>query len=403
MRILISGAGIAGPTLAWWLLRYGFTPTLVESSPTLKTGGYVIDFWGAGFDVAERMNLLPEVLRAGYTIEEVRAVDDLGNRTAGASAKGFARMTEGRFVSLPRGNLASILHAALGRRVETLFGDQIVQIEQSSAGIAVTFRHAPPRTFDLVVGADGLHSGVRRLVFGEEARFEKYLGYKAAAFTVAGYEPRDELVYILYTQVGSQVARFSMRDNSTMFLFTFADPDPVIPATLAEQKSLLHARFRNARWEVPGILDALDACPTLYFDRVSQIHMESRPGLWTENRVTLLGDAASCVSLLAGQGSALAMTAAYLLAGELAQAGGDYRDAFARYQERFAPFVRKKQQAALRFAGMFAPRSRFALFLRNRGMSLMNLPWIADLAMRRDLVDKIELPDYAEGNAPRHS
>jgi 2-polyprenyl-6-methoxyphenol hydroxylase-like FAD-dependent oxidoreductase len=340
------------------------------------------------------MGLFPEIRRAGYVVEEVRAVDDRGARSARVSAKGFTRMTGGRFVSLPRGDLASILFASLESRVETLFGDHIVEIEQSPAGVAVRFQHASPRTFDLVVGADGLHSGVRRLVFGEASQFEKYLGYKAAAFTVSGYEPRDELVYILYTQVGSQVARFSMRDNSTMFLLTFADPDPAIPATLAEQKTLLRDRFRAGRWEVPQILAALDGCPALYFDRVSQIRMDARPGLWSENRVTLTGDAASCVSLLAGQGSALAMTAAYLLAGELARACGDHRQAFTRYKERFAPFVRRKQQSALRFAGMFAPRSRFALFLRNRGMSLMNLPWIADLAMRADLVDKIELPDY---------
>jgi 2-polyprenyl-6-methoxyphenol hydroxylase-like FAD-dependent oxidoreductase len=395
MRILISGAGIAGPTLAWWLLHFGFTPTLVESASALKTGGYVIDFWGAGFDVADRMGLLPQIRRRGYVVEEVRAVDDNGRRAAAVSAKGFIRMTGGRFVSLPRGDLAAVLFASIENRAETLFGDRVAQVDQSPDGVHVRFEHAPPRTFDLVIGADGLHSGIRRLVFGDEPRFEKYLGYKAAAFTVSGYQPRDELVYILYTQVGSQVARFSMRDDRTMFLLTFADPAPAIPSTLADQKSLLRARFRNARWEVPAVLDALEASPELYFDRVSQIRMDARPGLWTDQRVTLLGDAASCVSLLAGQGSALAMIAAYLLAGELAQASGDYPRAFTRYQERFAPFVRKKQLAALRFAGMFAPRSRFALYLRNRGLSLMNISWIADFAMRRDLVDKIELPEYS--------
>ncbi|MGB7134818.1 MAG: FAD-binding domain [Acidobacteriaceae bacterium] len=397
MRILVSGAGIAGPTLAWWLLHYGFTPTVIESAPVLKTGGYVIDFWGAGFDVGERMGLLPEIQRRGYIVEEVRAVDDSGQRAAGLSAKGFVRMTGGRFVSLPRGDLAAILFSSIEQRVETLFGDRIAQIEQTSDGVQVRFERAPPRTFDLVIGADGLHSGVRRLVFGEDSHFERYLGYKAAAFTVSGYQPREELVYILYTRVGSQVARFSMRDDRTMFLFTFADPDPGIPAAMADQKSLLRDRFRGARWEVPRILAALDDCTELYFDRVSQIRMDARPGLWTENRVTLVGDAASCVSLLAGQGSALAMVAAYLLAGELSQASGDYGGAFGRYQERFAPFVRNKQRAALRFAGMFAPRSKFALYLRNRGMSLMNISWIADFAMRRDLADTIELPDYKAG------
>jgi len=144
---------------------------------------------------------------------------------------------------------------------------------------------------------------------------------------------------------------------------------------------------------VPQILERLDGCD-LYFDRVSQIQMDLREGLWTSGRVMLLGDAAFCVSLLAGQGSALAMLAAYILAGELHWAGGDYQRAFAQYQGRFAPFIRKKQKAALRMAGMFAPKSRLALFVRNQVMNLMAVPWIAELAIGRDLADHIDVPNY---------
>jgi 2-polyprenyl-6-methoxyphenol hydroxylase-like FAD-dependent oxidoreductase len=392
MRILVSGAGIAGPTLAWWLLRHGLTPTLVESAPRLRTGGYVIDFWGAGFEVADRMGLLPEIQRQGYVVREVRAVGAAGRRVAGFRADAFARALQGRFVSLSRGDLAAILYDALEGRVETLFGDCIERLDQNESGVQVTFRSGRAREFDLVLGADGLHSRVRQLVFGQEPRFEHYLGCKAAAFSVDGYRPRDELVYVLYSEVGRQVARFSMRDDRTMFLFTWREADPSLPGSFEEQKAALRRRFGNSGWECPQILDALDGATDLYYDRVSQIRME--PEAWHHGRVALLGDAASCVSLLAGQGSALAMVAAYILAGELYRAQGDYAGAFARYGQLWEPFVRGKQQAALRMASFFAPPSQTYLFLRNRVMNLMSLPGVARLSMGTSLTDKIVVPSY---------
>jgi 2-polyprenyl-6-methoxyphenol hydroxylase-like FAD-dependent oxidoreductase len=395
MRILIAGAGIAGPTLAWWLLHYGFTPTLVESAPTLRTGGYIIDFWGAGFDVADRMNLLPALEPLGYRVQEMRVVDSGGQCLAALPTSAFSQVTQGRFISIARGDLAACIYQALAGRAETLFGDRITRLQSSSDGVRVEFQRAAARTFDLVIGADGLHSGVRQLVFGDEARFEKYLGCKAAAFQVAGYTPRDELVYVMHTQVGQQVARFSMRDDRTMFLLTFKDKDPAIPATLAEQKSLLRQRFAGAGWEVPQILDALDGVSDLYFDRVSQIRMgTATTRSWSRERIALAGDAAFCVSLLAGQGSALAMVGAYILAGELSRSPQDSAAAFVRYQQRFGPFVFGKQNAAPRMVDFFAPRSSLALSLRNRALRLMSHPWIVNLAVGRSLYDRIEMPDY---------
>lgn len=394
MRVLISGAGIAGPTLAYWLAHYGFEPTLIETAPRLRTGGYVIDFWGAGFDVADRMGLLPEITRKGYVFQEVRVVDRSGKRVAGFPVDAFRRMTRGRYVSLPRGDLAASIFSKIEGEVETIFGDGVAHIEQTEKGVWVTFECGAKREFDLVVGADGLHSKVRGLVFGEENRFEKYLGYKAAAFEVEGYRPRDELVYLMYTLVGREVGRFAMRGDRTMFLFIFADQEVAGGDDLQSQKALLRKRFESGGWECPQILDALDTVDDLYFDRVSQIQMDPHQGLWTRGRVTLVGDAASCVSLLAGQGTALAMVAAYILAGELHRANGDYAQAFMRYQDLFGPFVRRKQKAALRFAGAFAPKSKFSLWLRDRIFSLMAIPWFADLAIGRDLADRIKLPDY---------
>ncbi len=384
MRVLISGAGIAGPTLAYWLHRYGFEPTVVEKAPALRTGGYVIDFC-----VAERMNLLDEIRHKGYVVQEVKVVDRTGKRVAGFPAASFARATRGRWVSLPRGDLAASIFGQIESKVEAIFGDSISTIAQSESGVQVSFASGAQRDFDLVIGADGLHSQVRQLVFGPESSFEKFLGYKAAAFGSVGYRPRDELTYVMYTEVGQQVARFAMRGDQTMFLFTFRDLDPE-SGDANSQKALLRQRFGASGWECPAILNALDKADELYFDRVSQIQMNT----WWRGRVALVGDAAHCVSLVAGQGSALAMTGAYILAGELHRAKGDYSSAFARYQALLAPLIRAKQHSALRFAGAFAPRSKASLWLRNRVLDLLSVGWIADLAVGRDLADSITFPHY---------
>ena len=392
-NVLISGAGIAGPTLAYWLLHHGFTPTLIERAPRLRTDGYIIDFWGAGFEVANRMGLANDIRRAGYTVREVRVVDNAGKRISGFPAAAFTPAM-GAFTSLPRGELAAIIYRSIAHNVETLFGDTIQRIEQTGDAVTVSFEQEAPRRFDLVIGADGLHSRVRELVFGPDSRFERYLGIKVAAFEVTGYRPRDELVYVMHSQVGGQVDRFSMRDDRTMFLFTFSDTDPTVPRELHTQKQQIHERFDGSGWECAQILEALDNADDLYFDRVSQIEMDPVEGLWTRGRVALVGDAAFCVSLLGGQGSALAMTAAYVLAGELHRAGGDHQRAFAEYQRRFAPFVAMKQRAARRFAGTFAPRSRLSLSIRNQVFRLLSVPVVARVIAGRGFSDKLDLPDY---------
>jgi 2-polyprenyl-6-methoxyphenol hydroxylase-like FAD-dependent oxidoreductase len=247
MRVLVSGAGIAGPTLAYWLHRYGFVPTLVERSPTLRTGGYIVDFWGAGYDVADRMGLIPELQRKGYQVQEVRMVGRNGQKTGGFSASVFDRYTDGRFTSIPRGELAATLFGTLHGEVETLFGDSVCALESGTDGIHVQFEQSPSRDFDLVIGADGLHSNIRELAFDRGAAAEKYLGYQVAAFEAPGYRPRDEDVYVMYTEVGQQVARFSMRGDRTLFLFVFVD----------EEDSASTFGFNAGDVEVDEAVDAL--------------------------------------------------------------------------------------------------------------------------------------------------
>ena len=250
---LISGVGIAGPTLAYWLTRCGFKTTLVEVAPHLRTGGYVIDFWGRGFDVAEKMGLLPAIKREGYDVKELRLVGATGRRVGGFKAEVFRSATNGRYVSIPRGELAKIIYQSIEGRCETIFGDSITKIVQDEHRVCVTFERTLPRNFDIVIGADGLHSVVRKLVFGKQDHFEKYLGYMVAAFTVNGYRPRDEDVYVSYSLPRKQVARFAMRDDRTMFLFVFADEKDrrVESQDTNTHKDILRAEFRSTGWECP--------------------------------------------------------------------------------------------------------------------------------------------------------
>lgn len=387
--MLISGAGVAGPTLAYWLVHHGFEATIVEKAPQLRSGGYIVDFWGSGYDIAERMGLIPELEAVGYHVRELRLVDRDGKRVGGFEISALDALLKGRFMSLPRSELAAAVYRRIAGSVETIFGDEIVAIDRDDRTAHVRFAHGAARDFDLVVGADGLHSKVRELVFGPQSDFEIYLGYKVAAAEVVGYQPREELVYVVYSPVGSQVGRFAQKSDRTLFLFVWSEDDREVPPA-DTQLEMLRAKFGDSGWECRAIVDAIDASHELYFDRVSQIRMPR----WAEGRVALVGDAAFCISLIGGQGSALAMLGAYVLAGELKAAAGDHAVAFAAYEHRLAAFIAGKQKAAARFARSFVPRSAFRRALRNQVTKLLRVPGVARLAFGRTMVDKLQLPDY---------
>src|SRR6516165_3757533 len=388
--VLISGVGIAGPTLAFWLRRGGFEPTLLECAPSLRSGGYVIDFWGLGYDIAERMGLTDAIERVGYHIRELRIVDEGGKPIAGFGTRVFRELTGGRFVTLGRSDLSRLLFNKVSDVTETIFGDEVLSLQEHPDAVEVRFRSGQTRRFGLVIGADGLHSNVRRLTFGSQDRFEAHLGYYVAAFEVNGYRPRDESVYVIYNQPSRMLGRFALHDDRTLFLFVFAFDSSGANLDAAEQKAILRERFGDGCWECPRILGELERTESLYFDRVSQIKMER----WSRGRVALVGDAAFCVSLMAGQGAALAITAAYVMAGELIKASGRHEKAFRNYEALLRDYIGLKQKGAERFSSAFAPRTRWGLFVRNLVVNASTFPGLARLAFGRNIIDKLPLPAY---------
>jgi 2-polyprenyl-6-methoxyphenol hydroxylase-like FAD-dependent oxidoreductase len=391
-KALIVGTGIAGTTLAYWLSRYGFEPTLVERAERLRTGGYAIDFWGRGYDVAEKMGLLPALKQAALPVDGVDIVDERGKRKGGLGRRAVRSMLGRRYLSILRSDLAKEIYGALAGEVRTIFGDTVTGLQQNEAGVLVEFRSGHRERFDLVFGAGGLHSPIRNLLFGAENRFEKFLGYYAASYAADGYPHRDPHVYVSYAVPGKQVTRYTLKDGRTVFLFVFAAREKLsIPhANVQAQKQALRDEFAGVGWECPDMLNKLDKDTEIYFDAVSQIRMEK----WSRNRSTLVGDACACPSLLAGQGSALAMVGAYVLAGELKLADGDHRVAFANYERSLHPVIESKQLAAQKFAKSFAPKTQAGIFLRNQITRLMGIPFVADLAMGRMFKDSLSLPPY---------
>ncbi|HUJ63708.1 MAG TPA: FAD-binding domain [Kofleriaceae bacterium] len=392
--VLISGAGIAGPTLAYWLVRRGFDPVIVERAPRFRAGGYILDFWGVGFAVAERMGLVATLRDIGYVIDRLRYVRADGHTSAELGADAVRRALGDRYLSVRRGDLARAIYELVEHDVETIYGDSIAALRDDATGVAVELEHGGTRRFDLVVGCDGLHSAVRTIAFGAHEAFEHYLGYFTASFATAGYPRADPHAYVSFTAPGRQISRYSLRDDLTAFFFVWTpDRRPIVePGDLATQRRLIAEAFAGDAWaECPEIFARLAACDELYFDAVSQIHVPQ----WSRGRIALLGDAAFCPSLLAGEGSSFAMAGAYILAGELERCGGDHHAAFARYERQYRPFVERKQQAARRFASTFAPASRLGLFARNQLLRLMNAPKLGDWMIRRLAADHHALPEYA--------
>lgn len=385
--VLISGASIAGPAAAFWLNRRGFRTTVVESAPGLRPGGQAVDFRGNQMDVLRRMGLLDEVRRHQTEMGPQLVLDEHGEQVAATPPEFFSGEVE-----ILRGDLSRILHAATETDTEYVFGDRITSLTEDADGVEVTFEHGAPRRFDLVVGADGLHSGVRALVFGKEADFRRDTGYHFAGFSMPNHLGLDRSG-LIYNAPGRGVMVAGIRGTSDANVgLWFAREDLSYDRRDAEQfKDILREVYGGIGWEVPKLLEAMDDAGDLYFDTLCQMHLEH----YTKGRVALVGDAGWGAGP-GGGGTGLAMMSAYVLAGELAAAGGDHTIAFPRYEREVRPAAEAGLKQA-RGAGPFlAPATAAAIRRRNRTYRMMfRQPLLAVfLRLAVKAANKLSLKDY---------
>ncbi|MFC4588879.1 FAD-dependent monooxygenase [Sphaerisporangium corydalis] len=336
--ILISGASIAGTTLAYWLHRHGFTPTVVERASSIRPGGYKIDIRGAALEVAGRMGIL-EAIRAERTdVRGGSVVNAAGKRVASMDGDTFGGR-EGEDAEVLRGDLNRIIHDLTKDKVEYLFDDSIAAITDTADGVRVTFESGETRMFDLVVGADGLHSNTRALAFGPESRFVQDLGYHVSIFSVPNHLDLDrwELTYVSPGRTALTYSTAKDTGAKAMFLFA-SEPMSYDHRDRARQEELLAEAYAGEGWEVPRLISGMAGSPDFYFDSLSQVHMDR----WSTGRVALVGDAAYCASPASGQGTSLALVGAYVLAGELAAHDGHHA-AFEGYERDMRPFAERNQ------------------------------------------------------------
>lgn len=344
--VLISGASVAGTALAYWLDRYGFDVTVMERAPGLRPGGQAIDVRGPAVDVARRMGVLDAIREQSTKMRGMTMVGPDGEELFQTTDYTFSGGDlDSDDIEILRDDLCRIMYEAASGRVAYRFDDTITAIGDRYDGAHVTFERSPARTFDVVVGADGLHSNTRQLVFGPESAYITHLGMYLAVFTAPNFLGLDHWqIFQMSGVTGGGV--MSARDNTELRAYLgFASEEPVEydVRDVDAQKRLLAERTAEAGWIWPRAKEYMWEAPDFHLDSMSQIHLDA----WSRGRVVLLGDAGYCGSPLSGQGTSMAMVGAYVLAGELKEAGGDHRTAFTSYEAELRDYVTANQRFAL--------------------------------------------------------
>ncbi|GJF03921.1 FAD-dependent monooxygenase [Pseudonocardia sp. D17] len=392
--VLISGASIAGPALAYWLRRAGHRVTIVERAPVLRPGGQTVDLRGAGRTVVERMGLLDAVRAVQVHERGLVYVDRDGRHLAEVPAEAFGGEGIVAEIEVLRGDLAEVLHTATRDDVEYLFRDRIVSLTQDADGVDVELASGTRRRFGLVVGADGLHSGVRGLAFGPEDEFVHPLGLAMAFFTVPDHGGLDDWFGMHHVPGGVVALRPDRVPGQAKAMVATHTAEPLHRLPRERQLAVLRAALADAGWLGPQVLDDMAASRDFYVESIGQVRMTS----WARGRVALLGDAAFCPSPLTGLGTSLALVGGYVLAGELAAAGGDHVRAFEGYEQRMRAYVDQAQELPPGGTDGFAPRTRARIALSRASMRWMTRwpvrPLVARIFARADAID---LPDYPLG------
>jgi 2-polyprenyl-6-methoxyphenol hydroxylase-like FAD-dependent oxidoreductase len=387
-NILISGASVAGPALAYWLHRFGFNPTVVERSSELRGGGYAVDFRGAvHLGVLERMGILDEIRNHQTNLSALTYVDHDDRPLARMPGEIFAGDVE-----ILRGDLGRILHDATRHGTEYLFGDSIKTLEQNDDGVRVTFERSAPRTFDLVVGADGLHSNVRQLAFGDNPGVVRDLGLYVSTFSTTNFLDLDR-AGLLYSTPGKTASIYSARGNTEAIAMLYFN-SPALDydhRDIRRQKEILAETFAGEGWHIPELLREMWQAPDFYFDSTNQIHLER----WSRGRVALIGDAGYAAGQ-GGNGTGNAVVAAYILAGELAAADGDHSAAFDRYELLLRDYAAGGQKQAAGAPAFLAPATWKKIRRRNRLLKMLAYMPAKGLMkyVSTRTATAIKLPDY---------
>ncbi len=382
--VLISGASIAGPALAYWLHRYGFHVTVVEKAPALRPGGQAVDFKGRTHrTVLERMGIWEEILQRQTGRHDTVYLDAAGRELAVMSGE-----FTGGDAEILRGDLAAILYERTAADCEYRFGDSITALTETADGVHVKFERGAAQTFDLVAGADGIHSRVRRLAFGPERDYVRHLGYYYCVAGAPGWghdsRRRERLTALAWNAPGRVAARGGSKGSH---LYLFASPElDCARGDVATQRRLIAEKFADMGGEVPSMLAELDRLDDFYLDVIAQVRMKGR---YTSGRVALVGDA-GYGNTLGGFGTGLAVVGAYVLVGELAMADGDHTAAYARYDEIMRRYA--KIAGNTNTGRFLAPKTAWGIrarnwFLGSRAFSLM-------IKYGDNAANDIDLADY---------
>ena len=358
-NILISGAGISGLTLAYWLHKWGFSPTIIEKRLNLSDRGYMIDFYGSGFDVADKMELV-DILQAKsdrYQITEVSFVDSHNQTHAKLNMTKFRNLLNHRYFPLMRGDLETGIFEKVKDIIPIHFDTTITSLNNRTDGVTVELSNGKSETYDLVIGADGIHSGVRELTWGDESQFSHFLGFYVACSVIDNFFDKPN-VCVGHFEPNVQTTVYSIGENKLANFFAFRSGLLNVNGHETRMKVLMDT-FQDRGWIYPQLLEETQKADHLFFDAVAQIQLDQ----WYQERVALVGDACQCLTLLAGQGASMGMAGAYMLVEELHKADGDYKAAFPSYQQKLKPEIERRQKDARGLAGSFVPKNKFEVGL----------------------------------------